>query len=231
MSFIRQTTPFFIFGILATPALYVGCTAEVRDFGYAGGAGGAGGQSSTAESSSAASSGDPASCSSDADCPTLTLCATPYCDMTAGACASTPAPDGPVPGKVDLPNDCIEFTCVGGVEMAVGDDSEVPDAPNPCATPYCSGGFIGMMNVAAGMACASPAAAGICDGNGACVGCLADGIQNGFETDVDCGGSGQGCSPCPNGKGCLDSTDCNSMNCCTACSQTCVPPGFVCDPC
>jgi parallel beta-helix repeat protein len=37
-----------------------------------------------------------------------------------------------------------------------------------------------------------------------------DGVQNGSETDVDCGGS---CPPCANGQGCIGNPDCVSGNC------------------
>lgn len=45
-----------------------------------------------------------------------------------------------------------------------------------------------------------------------------DGIQNGDETDVDCGGS---CSPCPDGDSCVGASDCESGLCR---EDTCVPP-------
>ncbi len=44
-----------------------------------------------------------------------------------------------------------------------------------------------------------------------------DGVQNGNESDVDCGGS---CSPCAVEKHCKGSTDCQSMNCQTG---SCAP--------
>ncbi len=38
----------------------------------------------------------------------------------------------------------------------------------------------------------------------------ADGIQDGAETGIDCGGV---CGPCPNGQGCAGTADCQSGNC------------------
>ncbi|MEM3585371.1 MAG: MopE-related protein [Candidatus Woesearchaeota archaeon] len=38
-----------------------------------------------------------------------------------------------------------------------------------------------------------------------------DGVKNGNETDVDCGGNS--CDPCPDGKLCINNTDCNSKLC------------------
>jgi cysteine-rich repeat protein len=59
---------------------------------------------------------------------------------------------------------------------------------------------------------------------GVCVSC-ADGLQNGRETDVDCGG---GCAPCDVGRSCTDATDCiagfcSSGVCCNeSCDSTCI---------
>src|SRR5262249_55032474 len=44
-----------------------------------------------------------------------------------------------------------------------------------------------------------------------------DGIKNGNETDVDCGGS---CSKCSSGKRCLANSDCATNNC-NPSSHTC----------
>jgi hypothetical protein len=62
-----------------------------------------------------------------------------------------------------------------------------------------------------------------CDGNGLCVlaSCV-DGVKDGTETDVDCGGSGA-CSRCANGKMCLVGSDCTSALCanmtCAGCTK------------
>ena len=45
-----------------------------------------------------------------------------------------------------------------------------------------------------------------------------DGLMNGTETDVDCGGS---CGQCPNGHSCLTYTDCLSSSACMG--QVCQP--------
>jgi len=46
-----------------------------------------------------------------------------------------------------------------------------------------------------------------------------DNHKDGAETDIDCGGGT--CSKCPNGKGCLTNTDCNS-SACDATNHVCV---------
>ncbi len=52
-----------------------------------------------------------------------------------------------------------------------------------------------------------------------------DGVENGGETDIDCGGE---CSPCDNGKGCLEDEDCKSNDCSGRflCYNTC-PDGLI----
>jgi len=61
----------------------------------------------------------------------------------------------------------------------------------------------------------------VCVG-GACVpGSCNDGIQNGAETDVDCGGGE--CPTCPDGGGCQTDSDCQSGNCVDGTCQP-VPP-------
>jgi hypothetical protein len=84
----------------------------------------------------------------------------------------------------------------------------------------------------AGVECASPDGGGLCDGAGRCVQCLAstdcapgsscakntcvpgactDGVRDGDETDVDCGGAV--CAPCAVSKDCAKDGDCASGAC------------------
>jgi hypothetical protein len=125
----------------------------------------------------------------------------------------------------------------------VHDRTFVPDGG--CATPsdcpasecqqaLCDEGVCGVTNLPSRQACS----AGICDGSGSCVACLGNddcpsgpcqsqlcvaercinGVQDGSETDVDCGG---GCAPCGSGAGCVLPGDCASGTC----------DGFVCAVC
>src|SRR5205823_3728276 len=50
-----------------------------------------------------------------------------------------------------------------------------------------------------------------------------DGVKNGTETDVDCGGTS--CPKCANGKVCSLATDCSSGNCSAG---VCAPPANGC---
>ena len=48
-----------------------------------------------------------------------------------------------------------------------------------------------------------------------------DGIKNGYETDVDCGGGGY-CGPCEDGKNCREDDDCYNLDCSPE-TKTCNP--------
>src|SRR5690606_23712945 len=95
-------------------------------------------------------------------------------------------------------------------------------------------GLCGFDNIAAGEPCSDPErpAANVCNGMGDCVECLldedcnvgqalcvggecvsascGDGVKNGDETDVDCGGI---CPGCANGMSCALAADCASLFC------------------
>ena len=53
----------------------------------------------------------------------------------------------------------------------------------------------------------------------------ADGVQNGLETDVDCGGDA--CPPCQLGRACNDGADCVSGTCT---GGHCAPTSIMCEP-
>jgi hypothetical protein len=124
---------------------------------------------------------------------------------------------------------CQRAVCVGGSCGFVADDTNTP-ASTQCATGTCQSGVPVFVPVDAGTACST----GVCNGNGSCVPCLQDtdcpgtdvrcdannacvpdtcmdNIQNEGETDVDCGGPH--CSPCADGRGCVQGADCQSGGC------------------
>ena len=110
------------------------------------------------------------------------------------------------------------------------DDDECPPIVEVCIVPVCDGGACGGEPAMAGTACDQGEGV-VCDGEGQCVECLADdecatklcqlgqcapaacgdGIKNGDETDVDCGGSCP--AKCEDGEGCSGSGDCESGVC------------------
>ncbi len=105
------------------------------------------------------------------------------------------------------------------------------DDSNDCTEDVCSARGVRHDPVKAGQACA----AGTCDGKGRCVECVsdadcpgsacdvvanqcvrarcADGVRNGDETGVDCGGACAAASPCASGVACRTKVDCASGVC------------------
>jgi hypothetical protein len=130
--------------------------------------------------------------------------------------------------KVDA--DCVGNSCAGGFCCDVA-------CAGPCKS--CKMADTGMANgtcadVVAGkdpgMQCASTVG-GTCDANGGCA--CSNGVPDGPETDVDCGGGPMGCKKkCDNGKTCAGAGDCGSgfcvdegnagkLCCDTACADDC----------
>ena len=106
-----------------------------------------------------------------------------------------------------------DFTCSGPGESAVnGDCDDTDPAVNPGATEICTDTID---NECDGQADCTDVD---CMLDPSCIDCT-DSVQNGDETDVDCGGS---CPPCPDGDNCLTDTDCENGFCIT------VAPPFVC---
>jgi hypothetical protein len=102
-----------------------------------------------------------------------------------------------------------------GPECAMPSDCGVDTT---CQTRLCEAGTCGVQNAELGTECADDGGV-ICDGRGACVAAsCSDGIRDGDETDVDCGGS---CGACGIGGECIFPDDCVSQTCdagiCIAC--------------
>ena len=76
-------------------------------------------------------------------------------------------------------------TCGVGTTVATCNNGQACELDRDCASGFCDGST-----------CADPPA-----------GSHSDGVKNGGETGIDCGGSVKA-QPCPDGQGCVDSTDC-----------------------
>jgi hypothetical protein len=184
--------------------------------GPVGGAGGHGAGDSGA--------GGACACHADADCGPIEPCVTHTC--SACACSATVAPAG-THLAAQIPGDCAIAECSGNGDVVhVDDPNDVPAAASPCTTGACVAGKPTQTAKPAKSACAS----GVCDGAGACVGCVDgadcasgvcvghvcqaptcnDGVANGAETDVDCGGA---CPPCHQGQACEAAADCTTSWC------------------
>lgn len=124
-------------------------------------------------------------------------------DCGGGTCA--PCSDG---DACELGRDCASGLCESGVCV-----------PATCANGMMDAGEVGLdcggscPGCPDGTACTTPAdcASGRCEG-GLCTSCN-DGMMNGAETDVDCGGGV--CEGCPAGSMCVDASDCLFGQCLT----------------
>ena len=168
-------------------------------------------------------------CTTDADCAGLsTECSTGIC--SGGTCTTTPVADGTA---------CTGGTCRSGVSQPTGSCASAADCPatgTPCIIPVCQSAVCGTQNAPAGTSCndGNPCTINdVCNGAGTCSGtavangtacpggvcesgvCQAatcsDGIKDGNETDVDCGGGA--CPKCGTGKNCSVGSDCQSSVC------------------
>jgi hypothetical protein len=82
----------------------------------------------------------------------------------------------------------------GGPDCPPCEDEQLCRADADCRSKHCSAGICGVT----------------CVQNGTCKPC-SDGVQDGIETDVDCGGAE--CLPCDPGKSCKTASDCSSRVC------------------
>jgi len=151
------------------------------------------------------------------------VCCTEVCTATCRACVSakTGAADGvcaDVTAGTDPDLECAAqaTTTCGQTGECSGGACELYPSGTECSPASCTG--------------STEIAADTCNGSGVCVDngtvtCTApyvcgaatcqscsDGVKNGNETDVDCGGGGA-CSGCAAGKVCSVGTDCTSGNC------------------
>ncbi len=166
-----------------------------------------------------------AACAADADCGGATACASFTC--ASHACKATYAPAGTMLAD-DKHGDCMRPSCDGhGAVVQVADTSDAPASPDACTVSTC--GAQGPTQSSAPMG--STCSAGVCNGGGKCVACnvasdcttpsdaycyanqcasCSDGMQDGDETNVDCGGSN--CGKC-GGEPCTAPSDCHTNSC------------------
>ncbi|WP_170319981.1 plastocyanin/azurin family copper-binding protein [Polyangium spumosum] len=178
------------------------------------------------------------------DCPgQVTECRAPTC--TNGICGTIYAPAG-TPLSTESSGDCKRHVCDGMGAAIVEDDAmDEPDDNNSCTLDACLAGAPTHLPVALGTTCTDGGGT-VCDDNGTCVACnvdadcmngdvcmanacvapatCMDGIMNGDETGVDCGGAM--CLKC-NGDACGSDAECQSGICsggmCVANINGCTP--------
>ncbi len=230
---------------------YIGCTQDFNQFEPSGGAGGSGAASSSSSSmvgpggaggtggvgGAGGMGGMP--CMNPGDCPMDTACRDWNC--TQGMCVATDAADGdPLPDPTD--GDCKDLACNGmGGEKVIDDNGDTPPGDgNPCTDGVCVAGAPVQMPTP-GDACPD----GVCDAAGMCVECVVDGdctgldaacmnntciacddgVMNGAETGIDCGGTcAKKCiaDACTANGDCLSNFCADGVCCDTACTGACM---------
>ncbi len=132
------------------------------------------------------------------------------------------------------------MVCDGnGGTTTVNDDADLLDDKNDCTTDGCSAGAPTHTPLPTGTTC-STSSGKVCSAAGKCVECVTgadcgsmvcqanacvgaqcnDSVQNGMETDTDCGGPT--CAACAFNKKCGASSDCKSQSCVgNHCASTC----------
>jgi hypothetical protein len=119
-------------------------------------------------------------CSGGGDCPTTQRC-------QAGTCAMPSCTDGARDG------DEGDVDCGGSCAAKCARGQACHSTADCLGSPFTHGPQLGKMCL-----------------YGVCGGSCSDGVKDGDETDVDCGGS---CSLCANGAACLRDVDCSSASC------------------
>jgi len=205
-----------------------------------GGTGGMGtGGTAAVGPGSTSTGGGSSGCSAAADCPGQDgECQTITCD--GGVCGVSNAAAGTMLAA-QTAGDCLLAVCDGqGGITSMNDDADVPDDGKVCTVDACASGASKHTPKAAGSPC-SEGGGKVCSALGACVECAhaadcasvacdtqtgkcidagcSDGVKNGSETDIDCGGS---CAACAFGKICGSNIDCVSQLCkAMTCAESC----------
>jgi hypothetical protein len=161
-------------------------------------------------------------------------------DDTTGAVSASTGSSGTGDSSSSSGDDttgAVSASSSTGVDPECQGDADCP-APGECMLASCTAGVCGEQPAPVG----APCGLGQCDGGGQCLECLADadcasgvcnagacadaacddGVKNGDESDVDCGG---GCEGCELGEGCGAPADCLSGACSAG---VCVAPGPLC---
>jgi hypothetical protein len=236
-AYIRQMASFAArTALMVAPMVVLGACSVIYPFDLetqALGAGAGGATASGAGGDGTGQGGDePGGCGSHEACPTHAsdnACQTTTC--VAGTCTVVVAASGTPVGE-QVPGDCLVVACDGmGLVVSLPDASDAPDDANECTKNTCDSGATSNPPEPSGTPCGLNGAL-VCDGNGACVGCNADGdcLPDTLCQDHYCDPSGGGTcevnlvaddTPCT-----PDGVFCNGVEVCK--QGVCFSPG---DPC
>jgi hypothetical protein len=210
-----------------------------------GGATGTGAATGTGGTGGGTTTGTGGGCTMASDCPGPAMpnpCASPACDPTTHTCTLDVLMDGGLAPSGQVKGSCKDVICDSmGKAVSVNDDNNVAVSTEVCIVDGCNMGAPTHTDVAGpctengGKVCGTPGGpktgtcvacnvAADCGGNDICqlnhcvTSSCNDGVQDGSETDVDCGGT---CAPCGDDYKCLVDADCQSMIC--GPTKTCTP--------
>lgn len=156
-------------------------------------------------------------------CPAPPVCSKYVCNSNT-ICTLTPS-DNPPPDTNQ--GDCEKPICSLGQVSVVTDPSDVNDDGMECTDDTCENGVPKNSAKTAGAVCGLPMPGMACDMQGNCVDACQDGVKDGNEADVDCGGTcplkclGDICAggaECKSGQ-CIDGVCCDSA--CNGLCQSC----------
>lgn len=167
-------------------------------------------------------------CTTPKDCPGTGECVVATCND--GVCGASNVPEGTTIAE-QKSGDCKQVVCDGaGATKNVNDDGDVPVDGTDCTADLCMDGVPSNPPATMEAKC-SDSGGKVCDGAGRCVACVVtadcaspeickknqcldpacdDGVKDGTESDLDCGGK---CAPCDDDKGCGVDADCASSAC------------------
>ncbi|MDI1433524.1 hypothetical protein [Polyangium sorediatum] len=172
-------------------------------------------------------------CGSDGDCPSDDFCSDWAC--TEKQCVATPRNEGSaLPPSDQTTGNCKTKVCHGGLVETIVDATDPFNDGNTCTADQCNEMAPVNPPLASQSPCATPnnpTGMGKCDGAGVCIGCSQasdcvavastcnngvcvscfDGVKNGGEGDVDCGGICQ--LKCATSSTCNVGADCSSGVC------------------
>jgi cysteine-rich repeat protein len=175
-------------------------------------------------------------CSCGVNCTPTNQCIASACSN--GACLFTNVDAGTLT-SFNVIGNCKKSSCDGNGSIVISvDDTNMPNDGNECTTAHCTNGTPSNIPVSDGVPCTGGACnAGQCrvfacgngiielgeqcddgnvtNGDGCSSTCTSeascgDGVKNGTETDIDCGGV---CAPCASSKQCTINSDCSSQFC------------------
>ncbi|MFO0663918.1 MAG: hypothetical protein U0174_08205 [Polyangiaceae bacterium] len=141
-------------------------------------------------------------------------------DVDCGGSSAPACADGK---RCKAATDCDSKVCVGSICQAPSSSDGVKNGTETGTD--CGGADTKIARCPVGQGCAQgpDCTSLVCTGNACVAPTNTDGVKNGTETGIDCGGPDAGTARCPVGQGCTADADCGAKNCDTAATKLCAP--------